>query len=760
MGKSSGGGSAKQEVNEYYMSMHMGLCSGPIDKLLALFVGEKPAWTGEASSEQTINVNQPNLFGGRKKEGGVVGDIHFRPGDLSAESQPFPENLASRFNLTSDTCPEFTGLANLFFTKSISSASGGFYWVANNPYLKNLWATVQRIPKTLPGPGMASYASIGPDANPAHMIYECLTNRVWGMGGSPSSIDLSSFQYAAKVFHREAFGLSMVWKKQDRIENFIAEIIDHTESSIFLNPLTGLITLKPIRDDYDASDLFVLDPSNCTVTDFQRKAWGETINEIIVSWKNPENEEDQTITVHDLANIEIQGDIVSEKRDYYGIRNSDLATQVALRDLRSAAVPLASFEIEADRTAWGVSPGGVVKLFYPEHGINGLVLRVGTVDYGKLGDSKIKISAVEDVFGLPQSAYTTPSESGWQSEAREPTELEHKMMLTLPYYFTARAVDLYAAAVPEEPEVYMGVLASSENIDTVSYEIYGDVPVPSGGTEIQPIGTKPILGRTLTRRALPAEAETTLSGAEWGLDAIGVGTPPLLNGFAMIGDGEDGETEIALITALEGDFSSMAIRRGVLDTVPRKWQNGVPITFFDRDVTWAVNNIYTSGETVTFRALPSTSLGRLSYDDALDFSEVASDRPYLPLRPASVAVEGQTASPVFLIPSTDYAVTWSRRNRTTEDSVIQAWDAGDVTPESGQETKIEVLAMDRTVLNTHTGITGTSFSVPDASFSGNNAGIIRVSSTRDGLESLQAYEIVVSFGTGYGTDYGNNYGDV
>lgn len=106
------------------------------------------------------------------------------------------------------------------------------------------------------------------------------------------------------------------------------------------------------------------------------------------------------------------------------------------------------------------------------------------------------------------------------------------------------------------------------------------------------------------------------------------------------------------------------------------------------------------------------------------------------------------------------AVTWATRNRTTEDSQIILWTDGDVTPESGQTTTVTVMDMDRNVITTHNGLTGSSFSLPYASFGGRAAGIVKVTAKRDGLESLQGHEIVVGFGHGYGMDYGKRYGAV
>jgi hypothetical protein len=446
------GGSGKMEVTDYYMSVHLGICLGPIDALTGIYIGEKTAWEGEATSEQTITLNIPDLFGGKKKEGGVSGAVHFMQGRPGGSGVSMLANLAARLGLTSDTCPAYAGLANIFFVGSVSNASGGFLWGSNSPYLKTVWARVRRRSNTFPAKAgePSNYSNMGDNCNPAHMIYECLTNAEWGMGASPAAIDVGSFQDCAKTFYNEGFGLSMIWTRQTTIEAFIGEIIDHVQATLFLNQRTGLLTLKAIRGDYNPDLLDELNPDNCVITKSQRKVWGETINEINVTWTNPANEQEENVTQHDLANIEMQGAVVSDSRNYYAIRSAELAMKVAVRDIRSAAAPLASFEIECDRTVFGIIPGSVRRLVYPEYDIENVVIRINNIDYGRPGDSTIRISAIEDIFSLSQSAYTTPDGTGWTDGSSVPVPLDYVQALTLPAYFATRVIAQYAR-LPRSP---------------------------------------------------------------------------------------------------------------------------------------------------------------------------------------------------------------------------------------------------------------------------------------------------------------------
>lgn len=755
-------GDSKVPVNDYHMSIHLGVCHGPVDALLGIVIGDKEAWTGTATTEQTITINKPSLFGGNKKEGGAVGQVRFMPGVPAGGGATMHANLAARLGVTPETCPAYTGLANLFFVDAVEEGNTkGFLWGSNNPYIKGIWTKVRRRSNTFAaGSGEPSnYADMGTESNPAHMIYECLTNRDWGMGESAGIIDVDSFRACAKTFYQESFGLSMMWTQQAKIESFIEEILDHVQATLFTHPRTGLLTLKAVRDDYDPDDLETLNADNCRITKFQRKVWGETINEIVVTWTNPVNEQEETVVQHDLASIEMQGGIVSDTRNYYGVRSVSLAMALAARDIRTAAAPLASFDIEANRTLQTIFPGNVIKLDYPELGIEGLILRIGNVDYGRPGDSTIRFSAIEDIFGLPQTAYTVPSESAWENPARDPTDMNFVQGVTLPYFFAAAAL-APTGQNPTYPEVLAGMLGASTNDDARSFELYSEIVQPNGELAFENVGTKPLIGRSTLTAKLPAAAESTVNGTALGVPWMTPGAGPVQSGFVLIGSGGDADMEIALIYSMASNLSSIVLHRGVLDTVPRSWPVGTPIWFIDASSSWADRTYYADGDTGEFKLLTTTSRGTLDLEDATLHELTFTGRPHYPFRPANVAVEGIGFGPVFVAPTeTEFEITWGRRNRTTEDSQVLPWGGGDITPEEGQTTTVTVLDMDRNVLAVHDGLTGTSFTVPVASFAGNNVGIVRVTAVRDGFESLQGHEIVVSFGTGYGTDYGNNYGD-
>lgn len=720
-------GSAEMEVNEYRMSVHFGICSGPVDRIKEILIDEKSAWSGDVSAETAIAVNKPELFGGRKKEGGPVGTVHFLPG---GPSQVLPEHLASRLGLTSATCPGFRGISSMFFH---AAPQTGFTWKSNVPYLPGVWSKVERRPRGLnPATGM-----IGADANPAHIIYECLTNGDWGMGASATLIDVPSFQTAADTLFAENFGLSMMWTRQSKIEDFITEVLDHILATFFVNPSTGLMTLKLIRDDYDPDTLPLLTPANCKVTKFQRKLWGETINEIQVTWTNPENEQEETVIQQDLANISQQG-LISDNRNYYGVRRADLATELANRDLRGVSTPLATVEIEVDRGGWELLPGGLVKLTYPEHGVYELILRIGPVNYGKPGQPSIKITTTEDIFTQQTQAYVPPPNSGWIDPSEDPAPMAFVRPFTLPAFLVVNSTGTNVTDA-QYPEVIVGFLAAQTGTDTSSYDLLGESVDVAGNLTMASLGTRRLVSRGVLQAPLLAESASTIPSFP-GL--TGADDPDVAN-LMFIGDNADSAMEIALLKSLtEGGW---AIDRGVLDTTPRPWPAGTPIWFLPIDALYFDARLQAAGDMVDYKLLPRTSRGALE-EDAAPLVHVTPDpRPHRPLRPANVMVAGVGFGVLADAGFGPWAVTWSNRNRLTEDSQILSWDGATVAPEAGQTTTIKLLhATTRAVLWETNGIAGTSYSLERAAFGGATQGIVRVTSKRDGIESLQGHEILIT----------------
>ena len=113
------GGKSATVGYHYQLAWHDGLCLGPLDAYCGLVAGSKTVWSGRRTISGTEYINQPNLWGGDKDQGGIVGPLNIMFGDAGATPNPYlsatfgPETVAWR------------GIATVAF-------EGGIYG-ANNP---------------------------------------------------------------------------------------------------------------------------------------------------------------------------------------------------------------------------------------------------------------------------------------------------------------------------------------------------------------------------------------------------------------------------------------------------------------------------------------------------------------------------------------------------------------------------------------------------------------------------------------------------
>lgn len=391
--------------HKYYIGWHAGLCHGPVDAITNILVGEKQAWSGNATGNTTIGINEPDLFGGEKREGGISGSVDICMGG--------PAQTANTY-LSSKLASAYPGIPVTAFRGICCYVAKGMY-IGTSAYPK-VWAV--RTRRILEGwqDDITWYDSKAVvdtrHMNPAHIVYQCLTDNRWGMGVDFSLIDEDSFEAVADALHAETFGMSVIWNQSESIEKFIQIILDHIAGGLTLNNSTGKYELLLIRGDYDIETLDEYDESDIVkVTDYQRQGWGETINEVTLVYTDPRTRKDTTMSQQDLANIDAQGARIPAIIKLKGIHNHSVAKTVLARELVSRVTPLSKVTFEINRRAWATRYGGLFKLVYGPRDINGTVYRVLKVSKGTLTRNTIKVEALEDIYALGvNSSLGTPTD--------------------------------------------------------------------------------------------------------------------------------------------------------------------------------------------------------------------------------------------------------------------------------------------------------------------------------------------------------------
>lgn len=694
----------------YYLDWFFGLCYA-IDELVTIYVDKKTAWSGSQTTSGTISINAPDLLGGDKYEGGIVGQLDLQMGEATQMPNEYltarlgPNRPAYRRRVTAVYRGGQTG-AN---TRSPRP------WSFRARRALSGWDGDVWYPSTAVIPLDGGIKAM----NPAHIVFEAITNRMWGAGIDRSFIDLVSFKAAADQFVSEGFGLCATFDpQQGTVESFIQRVCDHVGAVCAENRQTGLVELIPIRGNYDASQLpeFSDDDIEELISYEVATATG-SVNELQVNWHDPITNRDRFVSIQSLGAVQAQGGIVFDTADYSWIPIYSLAARVCQRDLRVRTVPLARLQVKLKRRARGLMPGKVFRFGYTKENLTDLVMRVGEVDYGTLTSGVITVTAATDVFALPDIAYVSEQTSGWVPPDPTPHPAPYQRLLEAPYRDLVQILSSQGVESLPSNAGYVANLAVRPSSMARNYELWTSL-----GTAYQHVGDGSWCPFAMLVSALSETGNAIALSGGIDLDQVDVGTAALIEG------------EIVRIDAIDPVAQTITIGRGCVDSVPAQHPSGSQIWFYD-DFMGADSTQYMGGETVNARALTLTSRGKLNINDAPTASVTLNSRASRPYPPGAVQLNG--ASPWGTPAITGHiALSWAHRSRLLQDDQLIDTTVSNIGPDVGTTYNVRIYDSANALVAQVVGIVGTSVSyVPPAE------GTYRVEleSQLAGLTSIQHY---------------------
>ncbi len=566
------------------------------------------------------------------------------------------------------------------------------------------------------------------DMNPAHIIRECLTDATWGMGYNDGDIDDTSFMAAADTLYDEGFGLSMKWYREEEIQEFVKVVQSHIDAYLYLSRTTGKFVLKLIRNDYDINTIDVVDEDDVIEwTEVLHRKPSEAVSSVVVKFYNREKRKDGSHTVTNIAQAMQSGKVISTPREYPGINLRPLAVRVATRDVISLGSGMASGRLKVKRTLEHLNPGDPFRLVSDRHDIDGQVMRVAELGFGDGRNNQITLKFVQDVFNLGIEVLVDTTDSDWENPSNSPEPVLPRLVWEMPFRELRQMIgdaDLLTMLTVDADAGMLQISGTAPTPDAGNADI--EVDAGSGYEFVDTLDFSP--GAFLDG-ALAIDATSMTVVDDTDLEDVVVGSLATIGGV-----------EVIRVDAIGG--TTLAISRGFLDTVPVAHSDGASVSFFD-DFSLSDFEIRTAGDSIAVKLLTNTGLGQLDISAAPVDTVLFNSRAIRPLRPAGVTVEGEGYGPVDATGLTDISVEWLERNRLTETTPL-AWTDATVAAEDGQTTVIEILdPVGTTILTTHDSLTGTSYSVPVASFLGNVSGFVRVGSERDGYREWQAHQIEV-----------------
>jgi len=729
------GGKGKSQTigYRYFMTVQYGLCRGPVDEIVQIKAADKSAWPyreggnyydSTITGDRVTSIDAPELFGGEKAEGGIQGSMSALMGTAS---QIYPDWFKG---LLGGDVPDFRGVVSVIFDGMIC---------ALNPYPKKWSFRLRRTTSGWDGPvwrpDLATIWLAGGQIkamNPAHILYECITNRAWGRGYDRSRIGDVSWNAAASTLYTEGFGLCMRWSRQDSLESFIQEVLDHIGGALYVNRETGLLDLDLIRDDYNVNDLPLFDRNSGLLSVDQSEAatQADAISEVIVKYRDILANGTQEIRAQNLALIQSNEGTSSKTNTYDGIPIVSLAARVAQRDLRTLSASTNRYTVKLDRRAWRIHPGQVFRVSDPDMGIQNLVLRAGKIKDGTLTSGTITVEAALDVFGLSSTAFVSSENPAWVPPVSTPQVIPVRLIREATYQELIGQLspaDLAILDVNASALVTAGLRVSQM---LLNYSIATRI----GSENFAVRGSEAFAPGCVCDGAI-GYYDTSVAFK----NGVDVG---LMNAGSLVQVG----TEILQIVNINLDSTGIAgtftVRRGCVDTVPTPHADATYIIFLG-EYAGTDSREYVTSDVVEVKLLSSSSSATL--DPVLAPTDTLSvvgrqGRPYVP---GAVTINGTPAFNNVAVTS-NFRIDWAHRDRKMQsDQIVSHWDAN-VGPEPGTTYTLRFFSSSNALIRTISGITDNfrAFTSADNTLTG--AMFVELEAVRGGLGSFQRYRFAMT----------------
>ena len=615
------------------------------------------------------------------------------------------------------------------------------FWIGNAGQFRPIAFVVCRYPDPL-GLG-AEMSNLCGDANPANLLYDLLTNPLVNQKPLPADqIELADFLAAGETLYEEGLGLSLTYDLAGSLGEQLDLVLKHIDGLRYLDPETGRLRLKLIRDDYDVEQLVHLDQGNLLSCKYGRRCWADTKNTVRLTYRDRlSNFAQRVVQVQDLANIQLQdGNVAIESAEFEGFSNEARARWAAERCLKTVGYPGAPFELTANLAANGLRPGDAFILDWAPLGISGMICRVATMGFGTLRGNRIQLTAIEDIWGTAITTYIAPSQARWVNPAVPPEALLAQRLLEAPYTLAGGEIRRILALGARGLGEMQGFSCNSDPAGGESYAESNPAArfTPSGllagvmgynaawfslaqGSDLGQLKSIPTAGRD-------AGWNLCLIDDEW------------LAWQDVVDEGD-------------GTINISGCLRGVLDTTPARHLAGARV-WFPSVATPLLDLLEPESEvTVSAKLLPRNLAGALPEAAADPLTLTTVSRAWRPYLPTDVRLGGESYPDG--LSSGSLTVTWEHRDRLSD------WSYADrgatATPEAGCSYTVELYDPLDELVETHPGITTNScaLSATPASWTGYRVVITVVGSELDGY---QLYDYRIGTSHGWGLDWGTNWG--
>lgn len=624
---------------------------------------------------------------------------------------------------TVDTTKKFkvNAVFNLFKSKIF-----GFTAIAKNatPVGDNQFALGSSIyDQEFDGVVAWSYSSVeSPDINPIHKIREIITDDT-AMGKPETDINDMNFMKAADRIYDEGLGVSWAVDEKSCIEA-IEELCYHIEAGIRVNRQTGLYEMVLFRDDWFEEDE-IHDIAESKIKDLSLEVMNsdDIVNQLNVTYYDRQRIKNSTFSVYENGSILTMGHSNAESVEFPYFMNMRNAEIVANWKLKQFSTPAWSGSLT---TGWKEARKwnryDLIRLPWSKKW-NGIILvRIMKINLGNGTDNTVTID-FEEVIPYSREMNTSIVVDDPIESVPPRPQPSINAIFEAPYYLTVlRAGQTNAdLELSNNPDIgYVAAIAAKPQKNSLNALLYTD----GGVGEFEQVSRldycdilqldQPIVETTSSFIVSGSLTQTTNS-----------------NNLILL------NSELMGFVSFDDETKVLTVKRGVLDTIPKKHNSGSLFVFDLPDVAFDSTQ-YAQSEIVEAQVLTTTPSGIQELSAAGVSIEVQA-RAIRPYPPANVKING-TYYPESLIMTSDIVLAWVDRNRLqqTGGSILGFFDDG-VTVENGVTYSYELIS-ENVVLNSVSGISANTATIFSSVLIPNKPHTLKLWSSRNGYDSYQLFE--------------------
>lgn len=573
-----------------------------------------------------------------------------------------------------------------------------------------------------------AYTSYGeleaPDINPIHKIREILTDDT-AMGKPESDVNDVNFIKAADRIFDEGLGISWAIDEKSCIEA-IEELCYHIEAGIRVNRQTGLYEMVLFRDDwFEDGEIHEIAENKIKDLSLEVMNSDDIVNQLNVTYYDRRRIKNSTFSVYENGSILTMGHANAESVEFPYFMNMRNAEIVANWKLKQFSTPAWSGSFT---TGWREvrkwNRYDLIRLPWSKKWNGTILVRIMKINLGNGTDNTVTID-FEEVIPYSGEMNTSIVVDESMNAGVQPPQPSINVVFEAPYYLTVLRVgqtntDL---ELSNNPDIgYVAAIAAKPQNNSLNALLYTD-----GGTgEFEQASRLDYCDLLqLDQPIIETTSSFTVTGS--------LGQAANSNNLILLND------ELMGFVAFDDATKALTVKRGLLDTVPKKHSSGSLFVFDLPDIAFDSTQ-YSYGEIVGAQVLTTTPSGiqALSAGTAIEVQSRAI-RPY---PPANVRINGEYWPAEI---ETDLIVTWVDRNRLQQTGgEILGWYEGGVTIEPSTSTYLIMTEYDENNVELATNSVNVSgantYTFPISSVQPDSRTIkITLKTLRNGYECLKPF---------------------